>query len=684
MKHCLSAVSLLLFAGTSATAMIPAANQPLTRAGSTFEIKGFKPADGASVKQLSVVTMVVEMLSEDTTMIPVEDKLSAITLTKDGGEAVAALSFGEMSLDETTYDFLIPVEFPTITEAGTYTLAVPEGVVVEGEWDEDTWSFVPLEDGLVSAATTATFTVDPAAKGVLDTYILTPEPGSKVTSLDNMQIAFPDVESYAGFWQSEYGVVITATNGETTYEGSAMQDWGSEEEYKVMNLWFEDPENPDMEVTFTPGTWTVNIPSGAFVFEGASSPEIVAEYIVESMAQLTPAPGSTLNEITYFDIAFPGANKVEFVGAPYMITLTRGQLSGIPAFDVEEVEGTEVPTFRMTPIEGFAEPTVGSVLLSIEDGAFLIDGAEGETEGNSPRIQANYYYDRPISEDYQLEPNSEEVLCQSWGYTVGFVFDEVAAPRLVNPEGVVVKFDDTVLTMGSESACYEGLADYSYNTMDNILSFFIVNPEYHKEGTITVSLQGDAYTLSDKPGFDVEHSWKVVMPREYEFTLTPEGGETEENATVVNSLEEITLVFENAETAQIYQASGVSLRKTDYSVYMTADIVPVENAEHPTFKLVFNVPEGSEMTDGMYKLSIRYDTFTLDGIQTWPADYTDVERMYKLDGMSGVGSVGASESNIVTVVTTDGRVVFKNASPDSLNTLDNGIYIVNGKKVVIK
>lgn len=825
---------------------------------------------------------------------------------------------------------LLPVTFPAMTEAGTYTLSVPEGVIVEGEWN-DAWMLVPVEGGVVNAATTATFTIDPSAKGVLDNYSLMPEAGSSVTTLNGVQIAFPDVESYADMWQSEYEVPLIASNGEISYEGFATQDWNNEAEYKVMNISFTDEETWEY-VTFTSGTWTLTIPSGAFVLDGDVNPEIVAEYNIlapaeepfatymtfpeadsdvkqlnglklmyiwndpeasvnvneellgqinivkedgnyvwtdfevgepslimndmmlmlpllfdaqteagkyelqiprglfyqtkyneetgefgifpgyeESAAQsfvfnvdpelpglledvtlspesgmvnsldnvvltfnsipsymslnmlgfdditltdgattytgvatltdpylgnqfsisfvddkddevavgagnwtltipsgyfmfegtqsaemivnynvtpmvLTPAPGSTLNEITYFEIAFPGTNKVEFVGEPYMITLMLGQSSGIPAFNVVAVEGAAVPTFRMTPIDEFEEPRLGALTLGIEEGAFLIDGKNGQTEGNSPRLQATYYYDRPISQDYLPEPNAEEVLCQSWGYTVGFVFDNVAFPFIVDLqtfEGIEVKFDDTVLRIGSEYACNAGLADCAWSVMDNILSFFVVNPDFHKEGVISVSMTGDAYTLSGNPGFDVEHSWRVVMPQAYEFTLNPDGGETEADAAVVDSLEEITLVFENAQTAEVFRQSGVSLRTLDYSLYITAEIVPIDGAEHPTFKLVFTPGAGEEFTEGIYKLQIGYDTFTLDGVQGWPSDYTDVERMYKLDDLSGIGDVGASESNIVTVVTTDGRIVIKNASADSLNTLDNGIYIVNGKKVVI-
>lgn len=370
-----------------------------------------------------------------------------------------------------------------------------------------------------------------------------------------------------------------------------------------------------------------------------------------------------------------------------MITLTAGQSSGIPSFDVAKVDGATDPTFRLTPPEGFAEPTLGTVNFNIEEGAFLIDGEAGATEGNSPRVHATYIYDRPVSQTYTPEPNNAEVLCQSWGYTVGFAFDETVSPRFTDTQtfsGIEVKFDDKVLTIGSENQAYAGKADCAYSVMENILTFMVINQEYHKEGKITVKLNADAYTLSGNPGFDVEHSWNVVMPKTIEFTLTPAGSEDVNAPAEVNTFNNIKLTFDNATKAEVFQPTGISLKKDDYSLFMTASIEPVADSEKPEFKLIFTPEEGKQFTNGNYELEIRYDTFTLDGIYTWPANYTNIVRYFKFNDDSAVNEIEAGEAESVTVVTPDGKVVLHNAPASQLNGLDNGIYIVNGKKVVIR
>lgn len=57
---------------------------------------------------------------------------------------------------------------------------------------------------------------------------------------------------------------------------------------------------------------------------------------------------------------------------------------------------------------------------------------------------------------------------------------------------------------------------------------------------------------------------------------------------------------------------------------------------------------------------------------------------YKFDPTSGITDVEIGIANGVTVVTLDGRLILDKATADDLKKLPAGIYIINGKKVLLK
>lgn len=81
---------------------------------------------------------------------------------------------------------------------------------------------------------------------------------------------------------------------------------------------------------------------------------------------------------------------------------------------------------------------------------------------------------------------------------------------------------------------------------------------------------------------------------------------------------------------------------------------------------------------GDYKLVIPDGLFTQNGKAV---NGTSVD--YAIDVVLSVNALGA-EVKTLNVVSLDGRLVLKNASASELNSLDKGIYIINGKKVLVK
>lgn len=105
----------LAFAAFATTASVSAADLTLTA----------QPASG-EVRSLGTVTVSATLENSDENVLAVNpDKLSAITLTKDGGEAVACSS-ATTDFDAWPMNKVI-LSFASVTEAGTYTLHIPAG-----------------------------------------------------------------------------------------------------------------------------------------------------------------------------------------------------------------------------------------------------------------------------------------------------------------------------------------------------------------------------------------------------------------------------------------------------------------------------------------------------------------------------------------------------------------------------
>lgn len=83
--------------------------------------------------------------------------------------------------------------------------------------------------------------------------------------------------------------------------------------------------------------------------------------------------------------------------------------------------------------------------------------------------------------------------------------------------------------------------------------------------------------------------------------------------------------------------------------------------------------------DGDWTLTIQSGAFSYDG------DSNDlITAVYHVDHTVGVADIEGTEDGTVTVVSIDGKVLLRNAPADAVNGLENGLYIVNGKKVLVK
>lgn len=83
--------------------------------------------------------------------------------------------------------------------------------------------------------------------------------------------------------------------------------------------------------------------------------------------------------------------------------------------------------------------------------------------------------------------------------------------------------------------------------------------------------------------------------------------------------------------------------------------------------------------DGDWTLTIKAGAFSFGNDVSDP-----ITAVYHVDHTVGVAEIEGAEDGSVTVVSIDGKVLLRNAPADAVNGLENGLYIVNGKKVLVK
>lgn len=143
-------------------------------------------------------------------------------------------------------------------------------------------------------------------------------------------------------------------------------------------------------------------------------------------------------------------------------------------------------------------------------------------------------------------------------------------------------------------------------------------------------------------------------------------------------LSEIYLYFPYATVGEVANESGASLSSTDGSYVQTGVITADPTAEQGVRYIVSFTPAPEEAGD--YILNVDEGTIIVDGSVASPL----VDKTFVLGKTSAISSAYADENGNVTVISIQGKVILNNVPASELGTLDKGIYIINGNKVVVK
>ncbi len=416
-------------------------------------------------------------------------------------------------------------------------------------------------------------------------------------------------------------------------------------------------------------TLSITADEGAFGVDGQSSPAFAYILTVgeakEYSYTISPASGAESETLETFTISFPTATTAKFVEGSYVVLMGSRMLT---QYNCVKVEDAEHPTFELTfdPAPYLA----GFYRLTVEEGAFILDGSY-----SSPEIMAGYTLLRTSEVDTTItpSPNGSKVVAYDYGTYVNFIFadDETVYGSDSNwREKVEVKFDDVVLTAGTDYAI-------SLRSAEGIYYMLMIDIEEGKSsyagktGTLSVTAPEGTFTISGQPSPAIDKTWQVIPLRSYDYSFTPAANEA------TPSLSEITITFHEAEEAEVFRNSFVNLRATDYSSYFNlTDWSTKMSEEGASVVMTFN-PGPTE--DGSYTLSCDYSAFVIDGGIESP----NIDALFILDKNSGA-SVIKAENGGYTVYSVDGKMVLNKAEGSAINSLEPGLYIINGKKVNLR
>lgn len=469
-----------------------------------------------------------------------------------------------------------------------------------------------------------------------------------------------------------YDKILTHPNTSTTlpmFEGTEVSI--SPRESCDLIIDGEKIEIPQTRAT-TNGTHT-------FTVTGAHNVEVVYNGTA-NVPVFNPKSGSTTDNLDSVLITFPEATSAERNAdlADDEISLVgNNENYAAISISVEKVADAAVPTFKAT--FNPAPVAMADYKLTMSEGFFTIDG-----DLSSVQSEATFTLKKTITEvTYQFEPTGDIAVSEYNGPMVAVIFDEsVTLGSVPSAEDMAskltVKFGDDVLQYKEVLSWND--TDNGYYSVECGQNMFMITTGGTKYNNVTgefsIDMKPGLLDIAGTPSPAIQHTWTVAVPKEYTFTLQPDG------SSDVGSLKEFILTFPEAETAEVnedFYAMPI-LEESGYEsgrYNRTGTITKIENTDKPSFKITF---DPAPAKNGQYKLTIGKGRFLLDGPNWSP----QIEQTFDLDTTVGISEICADSWTDATIYSIDGRLLFRKADKAAVESLDKGLYIVNGRKMLKK
>ena len=402
-----------------------------------------------------------------------------------------------------------------------------------------------------------------------------------------------------------------------------------------------------------PGSYTLTVPAGFFLINGAECGASVLDYTIEAAFsyEFTPAAGSYVESLD--EIFFDGpiddtlaidASKLTLGNGSQSYTLTASQET---AFSV-----------RLVPEESFPG-TPGEWTLTIPSGAVSYNGTP---------------YVKTIRASWVIKDESAETL-PAPVITPNPDYEVTSTAVLKNitlryPEGTHLKAGEegTYVVTLSHGEEWPLLYEVSAINGATVTLTTVADLSGLTDGEYILSVGKGSLLINGYESPEYTCTYHFTAPTED----TPDYYFDPSNGAVVTEISEICLYL-NGGTADIHYGGEKSLPTLSNG---TESRVLGFVSRGEGVCLFFTTP----LTEpGEWTLTIPAGSVYFDNV---PYEETITATWIIPGATSGVDGVEADGT--FTVFTLDGRVLLLNAGAEALSGLDSGLYIINGKKVLLR
>lgn len=482
--------------------------------------------------------------------------------------------------------------------------------------------------------------------------------------------------------------MIPASNKVAVYTFEGFTKFTKDEPGSLHITFWNDLKTSPFKYT---GNYKVTIPAGFFFkADGTPNEEMSAEWGINNIEMIvTPSSGSSVNELKTITLTFPGAEKVEFNPTVVVDSRTVGSISYM--YDPLEASGSEDgdEPYEDDTITPVIEGTTATITMPVdyESGVVTFTFQKGAFKAYYPG------FENPSAND--LSSAKFTIINVNDAYTItpppGEIVQIPIAP-FIDGDNTIMAYFAIYPPEGKKIGMVTKANASLYEVVDGVRSKSPIKRftgrKYNQgDGAILMTIPGETAPILLSPG-----TYELVVAANADYTnrspeltfqyIVPENEATaiktiitpSNDQPLTSSLDKITVGFPEAQKVELKGSyATINLGNIEY----TANCVLNTEGEYPVIEIT---PYAPFSLSGTYDVIIPASNLTIDGLSY------GLNIKYVIDNpVDGPTSVeGIVETENANIYAIDGRIVARNASIEVLKTLNPGLYIVNGRKVLIR
>ncbi len=451
----------------------------------------------------------------------------------------------------------------------------------------------------------------------------------------------------------------------------------------MVSLYFTKGDNSITE----DGTYTVSVPKGFFKdSEGNELDACEANYII-GVGTFDPASGSTINLATTGGVVnsknqwyilnltpMTGVSYNDDCTVPATITDSEGNIvATIPASTVYAQKGVLKIKFYDADNKAVVIDKNGKYTLSIPEGFFIAEFVEGQII-EAPSMTLEYTIEGGKSSFEQKTTLSPAAGAYQLFPTVTVTYEGAEAIQIA--EGATVSMD---MSSKQNALTFDVTAEGNKliltpkNDFNDYVSPYTVYRINIPAGLFKLVYPGN--NVLDNDALTIDQYKINPLPI---ATISPAPGSTVKELTTLTIETKIAISKKPDALTKIRVYNVVDGERGTEVAQFGSFVITDDTTDKCTITATIN----KELGEGEYEVAIP-SGFYQAKISGQAMNSPVMALRYTISVNTSVESLIEENAN-VTVYTLTGVRVLDNAEPAALNTLAKGLYIVNGKKVVIR